>query len=88
MTYTVVLVREGVGGYSVCVPALRGCNTEGDSLPEALDMAREAIELMVESLMDRGEPVPPDVETVTFDWFGGSEAFVYKLSVRDPSPGG
>jgi len=87
MTYTVVLVREEVGGYSVHVPALKGCNTDGDSLPDALDMAREAIELFVECLVDRGEPVPPDVETVTFDWFGGTEAFVYKLDVREPSPG-
>jgi predicted RNase H-like HicB family nuclease len=36
MVYTVVLVREEVGGYSVHVPALEGCHTEGDTLPEAL----------------------------------------------------
>jgi predicted RNase H-like HicB family nuclease len=84
VTYTVVLVRDPGGAFCVGVPALKGCNTEGQSLPEALDMAREAIELYLACLVDRGEPVPTDVETVTFDWFGGSEAFVYKLDVREP----
>jgi len=36
MTYTVVLERERDGGFSVHVPALRGCHTQGDDLPEAL----------------------------------------------------
>jgi predicted RNase H-like HicB family nuclease len=34
-----------VGGYTVLVPALPGCITEGDTLVEAKRMAREAIAL-------------------------------------------
>ena len=58
MTYTVVLTREPDGRYDVEVPALKGCHTFGDTLPEALQMAERAILLFTESLRDRGLPVP------------------------------
>jgi predicted RNase H-like HicB family nuclease len=66
--YSVILTPEE-GGYVVTVPALPGCVTEGDTLEEALDNARNAIELYVESLVARGLPVPdetvpPRVEAV------------------------
>ena len=35
------------GGYTVTVPALPGCITEGDTLDEAIANAREAIALHV-----------------------------------------
>jgi len=83
MTYTVILVREGDGGYCVHVPALKGCHTEGDTLPEALNMARDAIEGYLESLEKHADPLPPDVATVTFDWGEGTEALVYKMTVGE-----
>ena len=64
-TYRVVLVPESVGGFSVFVPALPGCFTQGDTRDEALSMAREAIELHLESLREHGEPVPTDQVEVT-----------------------
>lgn len=42
--FKVLLIEEPEGGYSVEVPELPGCFTEGDSLQEALANAREAIE--------------------------------------------
>src|SRR5258706_470685 len=42
------------GGYTVEVPALEGCVTEGDTFEEAEGNAREAISLYVESLVARG----------------------------------
>ncbi|MBM3497770.1 MAG: type II toxin-antitoxin system HicB family antitoxin [Armatimonadetes bacterium] len=83
MTYTVILVREADGGYCVHVPALKGCHTEGDTLPEALDMARDAIEGYLESLEQHDELLPPDVATVTFDWRNGTEALVYRVTVGE-----
>ena len=83
MTYTVVLVREEDGGYCVHVPALKGCHTEGDTLPEALEMAKDAIECYLGSLEKHGEPFPPDVDTVTFDWEDGTEALVYRVSIAE-----
>ena len=63
-TYTVILTPDaGEGGYTVRVPALPGCNTEGVTLEEALANAREAIELYLEELQARGEPIPEDVQT-------------------------
>jgi len=62
MTFTVVLVHEDDGGYSVSVPALPGCFTQGDDLPEALRNSVEAIECHLESLHAHGDPIPLDGE--------------------------
>ena len=44
--YKAVLTPDlEVGGYTVEVPALPGCLTEGDDLAEAKRMAKDAIEL-------------------------------------------
>ncbi|HXD01673.1 MAG TPA: type II toxin-antitoxin system HicB family antitoxin [Hyphomicrobiaceae bacterium] len=60
MRYTVVLGDEAEGGYSVSVPALPGCHSQGDTRDEALANIREAIELYVETLREAGEPVPTE----------------------------
>jgi predicted RNase H-like HicB family nuclease len=66
--YRVVLVPESKGGFSVFVPALPGCFTQGDTRDEALMMAREAIELHLESMREHGEQIPiDDVEVTTVD---------------------
>ena len=86
MTYTVVFVREDDGGYCVHVPALKGCHTQGDDLPEAMRMAVEAIELYLESLAAHGDPIPVDVAECSVDVRGAQEAVIYKIAVRLPSP--
>ena len=43
LTYTVELQPQLEGGYTVIVPALPGCVTQGDSIGEALTMAQDAI---------------------------------------------
>ncbi len=58
-TYSVVVSREG-DAYIVDVPALPGCHTYGNTPEEALANAREAIELVLLSLRDLGEPIPQD----------------------------
>lgn len=61
--YAVLLVPDHEdGGYVVRVPVLHGCHTQGDTLEEALQNAREAIGLYLEDLEACGEPIP--VETV------------------------
>lgn len=80
-SYTVVLLKEEVGGYTVAVPALPGCFTQGETMPEALDMAREAIQCHLACLEKRGEPVPGDVHTVAFEWGEAQEAFSYRVTV-------
>lgn len=40
---------EDVGGYTVTIPALSGCISEGDSYEEALENIKEAAELYLET---------------------------------------
>jgi antitoxin HicB len=60
--YEVVLTPEEEGGYSVTVPALPGCASQGETREEAIAMAREAIEGYLESLQAHGDPVPGPIE--------------------------
>ena len=56
--YTVILEREADGGFHAYCPTLKGCHSQGDSLDEAVDNIREAIEAYLESMEAHGEPVP------------------------------
>ncbi len=61
--YTIVLDPDlDEGGYTVHVPALPGCVTQGEIESECVDRAREAIEAYIESLQARGLPVPIETE--------------------------
>ncbi len=62
LSYSVVFDPCPEGGYTVTVPALPGIVTEGDNLNEARAMAKEAIELHIESLKAHGEPIPIEDE--------------------------
>jgi predicted RNase H-like HicB family nuclease len=46
-------------GYSVSVPDLPGCVTQGESLNEAVEMTREAIGLMLEGEQELPTPSDP-----------------------------
>ncbi len=52
MNLTVVLEPGEDGGYTVTVPSLPGCISEGDTRDEALANIREAIELYLEAVED------------------------------------
>jgi predicted RNase H-like HicB family nuclease len=64
--FTIVLDPDEDGdGYTVTVPALPGCITQGRTVDEALEMARDAITLYIGVLRERGDPIPSDVRTAT-----------------------
>jgi predicted RNase H-like HicB family nuclease len=63
-SFTAYFIPAEEGGYTVEVPALEGCVTEGDTFEEAEKNAREAIGIYLESLKRRGLPLPSDRETV------------------------
>lgn len=48
--YTVVFEHEADGGYHAFCPALPGCHSQGETVEEAADNVREAIEVYLESL--------------------------------------
>ena len=52
MDIKVVLEACEEGGYTVYVPSLPGCISEGDTRDEALTNIREAIELYLEPVED------------------------------------
>jgi predicted RNase H-like HicB family nuclease len=45
---------------------LSGCITYGQDLDEAISMAKEAIELYIEELQERGETIPDDSNTLEY----------------------
>jgi predicted RNase H-like HicB family nuclease len=84
MRYTVVLLKEPEGAYSVLVPALPGCATMGDDVPEALDMAKDAIRCHLAGLAKEGIAPPPDAEGLSIaaeDWGEATEALVYRVTI-------
>ncbi|MFC1934395.1 type II toxin-antitoxin system HicB family antitoxin [Chloroflexota bacterium] len=58
--FRVILELNESGGYTVMVPLLPGCISEGDTRGEALANIKEAIELYMESLQADGEPIPTE----------------------------
>jgi predicted RNase H-like HicB family nuclease len=58
VTYKVVIEPLPEGGYGVEVPALPGCLTWGRTYEQAVAMAKEAIEVYLESLIKHGSSIP------------------------------
>jgi predicted RNase H-like HicB family nuclease len=46
------------GGFWAEVPALAGCNTQGETYEETLEHAKEAIEGYLRMLVKTGQPIP------------------------------
>ena len=62
MRYTVLMNRNEDGGYTVTVPALPGCVSEGEDWDSALKNIGEAITGYIETLSILKKPVPVEVE--------------------------
>ena len=65
-TYKIHLHKEDEGGFTVSVPVLPGCITYGENIDEAIAMAKEAIELYIEELRERGEAIPDNSNTLEY----------------------
>ena len=66
LSYRTMLRKEEEGGYTVIVPSLPGCVTYGETVDHAITMAKEAIELYIESLQAHGDEMPTDAETLEY----------------------
>lgn len=60
LSYAVMYKKSPDGGYVVYVPALPGCHTQGETIEDAEQHIKEAIELYIESLSSEGEHIPHD----------------------------
>ena len=56
--YEIVLQPEAEGGFSVLVPELPSVATQGETIEEATEMAKEAIEAYLEVMQEDGLPIP------------------------------
>jgi len=61
LKYTILLQRNELGGYTVSVPSLPGCITQGDNWEEAISNAKEAITGYIETLKDLGKSIPVEM---------------------------
>lgn len=55
LKFNAVFLEEEDGGYSVNVPALPGCFSQGDTFEEAVANIREAIELYLKDEKENGD---------------------------------
>jgi len=60
--YTVILEPCEEGGFTVTVPALPGCITEGDDFKQAIDNVKEVIVGYLISLLKHNEHIPSENE--------------------------
>ena len=66
LSYRVFLKKEPEGGFTVTVPTLPGCITFGETIEESIEMAKEAIELYIESLKGDGEEIPTEEDMLEY----------------------
>ncbi|HEX6439192.1 MAG TPA: type II toxin-antitoxin system HicB family antitoxin [Candidatus Binatia bacterium] len=64
MQYTVIVHNADEGGYWVEVPSLPGCFSQGETIDEAMNNVKEAIELHIQGLRDEGQEVPTEKDLV------------------------
>lgn len=62
LKYTAVFEPEETGGYSVNIPALAGCISEGETFEEALKNIKEAAELYLEDL--KSSEIPREEKSI------------------------
>lgn len=65
-TYKLQLHKEKEGGYMVIIPSLPGCITYGKDINDALTMSREAIELYIDEMEERGIILIDDRELMEY----------------------
>jgi predicted RNase H-like HicB family nuclease len=65
--FRILIEPDEDGVFVATVPSLPGCVSQGATRAEALRNIREAIEGYVESLQERGEPIPPSITEEVVD---------------------
>ena len=63
MRYAIVIEKSS-DGYGAYLPDLPGCVAVGDTADEVRQLIREAVELHVQDMRERGESVPPPTTEV------------------------
>ena len=56
--YPAVFTKEEDNTYSVAFPDIDGCCTSGETLPDAIEMAEDALSLMLYDMEEEGTAIP------------------------------
>ena len=56
--YPAIFNPEKEGGFSIFFPDIEGCYTQGDTMVEAVEMAEDALNLMLWDKEENKEPIP------------------------------
>jgi predicted RNase H-like HicB family nuclease len=75
LTYSVELKPQKEGGYTVTVPVLPGCISEGNTMEEALKNIKDAVEGYIKVMVKKGEKIPME-----FSEFKQIDVFATKLN--------
>lgn len=67
ITYRIIIEPDEKGTYHAYVPALRGCHTWGESVDEARENIKDAMDVYIRSMVADGEEVPEDRGVETFE---------------------
>lgn len=67
MKFRVLIEQDEDGVFVAEVPSLPGCVSQGTTRREAVQNVEEAIAAYLESLDERGEPVPPAIDEELVD---------------------
>jgi len=59
LKYPMSIYPEEEGGYTIMIPDLDGCMTQGETLEEAINNIDEARELWIETVYSRGKKEIP-----------------------------
>jgi predicted RNase H-like HicB family nuclease len=78
-SYSVFYELAPGGGYVAMVPTLPGCHTQGENFEEAEKNIKEAIELYLESLIERKEKIKEEFKSFIYDARLSLEEFVKLL---------
>lgn len=73
LVYPACFYKEAAGGYSVIIPDLKGCCTQGDTLEEAIEMAEDAaLGWLLLAVEDNEEfPIASDINDVQLEYPDG-----------------
>lgn len=62
--YSAIFEPAEEGGYTVTIPSLPGCISEGDTFEEASKNIKEAAELYLVTMREENEEIPEDTEVI------------------------
>lgn len=62
MTMRYISIEHGPKNFSACAPDFPGCVAAADTEPETRALMKEALEMHIEDLRERGEPIPQPSE--------------------------